>query len=254
MSEYYSYKANKYKLNDLEGGIFQEEEALVTKLTESTPEKAITILANIIDVKFIQKIYDAMPDQNIKYNYNQIKIVFKIMRERILELYLYQKQNEILNIHTQNLINIEAKYITINSVVTRLQSSISTVSEDSRASITGCTHELIIARNIIIQLSNVLNEVKTRIISANKELDILIRGQLLNIGSFSSRQQKIEDIVINITTELEIAKILVDIGQEIVIKIIQERNTQISNTVVGQKVEQKLESRSHENEKLKTRN
>ena len=241
MSEYYSYKANKYKLNDLEGVIFQEKEALVTKLTESTPEKAITILANIIDVKFIQKIYDAMPDQNIKYNYNQIKIVFKIMQERILELYLYQKQNEILNIHTQNLINIEAKYIIINSVVTRLQSSIS-------------THELIIARNIIIQLSNVLNEVKTRIISANKELDILIRGQLLNIGSFSSRQQKIEDIVINITTELEIAKILVDIGQEIVIKIIQERNTQISNTVVGQKVEQKLESRSHENEKLKTRN
>lgn len=241
MSKYYLYKANKYKLNDLEGGIFQEEKALVTKLTESTPEKAITILANIIDVKYIQKIYDAMPDQNIKYNYNQIKIVFKIMQERILELYLYQKQNEILNIHTQNLINIEAKYIIINSVVTRLQSSIS-------------THELIIARNIIIQLSNVLNEVKTRIISANKELDILIRGQLLNIGSFSSRQQKIEDIVINITTELEIAKILVDIGQEIVIKIIQERNTQISNTVVGQKVEQKLESRSHENEKLKTRN
>ena len=243
MSKYYLYKANKYKLNDLEGVIFQEKEALVTKLTESTPEKAITILANIIDVKFIQKIYDAMPDQNIKYNYNQIKIVFKIMQERILELYLYQKQNEILNIHTQNLINIEAKYIIINSVVTRLQSSIS-------------THELIIARNIIIQLSNVLNEVKTRIISANKELDILIRGQLLNIGSFSSRQQKIEDIVINITTELEIAKILVDIGQEIVIKIIQERNTQISNTVVGQKVEQKLENgfQSFENEKLKTRN
>jgi hypothetical protein len=243
MSKYYLYKANKYKLNDLEGGIFQEEKALVTKLTESTPEKAITILANIIDVKYIQNIYDAMPDQNIKYNYNQIKIVFKIMQERILELYLYQKQNEILNIHTQNLINIEAKYIIINSVVTRLQSSIS-------------THELIIARNIIIQLSNVLNEVKTRIISANKELDILIRGQLLNIGSFSSRQQKIEDIVINITTELEIAKILVDIGQEIVIKIIQERNTQISNTVVGQKVEQKLENgfQSFENEKLKTRN
>jgi hypothetical protein len=247
MSEYYSYKANKYKLkylkliNDLEGGIFQEEKALVTKLTESTPEKAITILANIIDVEYIQKIYDAMPDQNIKYNYNQIEIVFKIMQERILELYLHQKQNEILNIQTQKLINIEAKYIIINSVVTRLQSSIS-------------RHELIIARNIIIQLSNVLNEVKTRIISANKELDILIRGQLLNIGSFSSRQQKIKDIVINIKTELEIAKILVDIGQEIVIKIIQERKTQISNTFVGQKIEQKLESRSHENEKLKTRN
>ena len=258
MTDFYEQKAQKYKLKyekllqELKGGAFQQtlqqikEKALVTELTNSTPEKAITILANIIDVEYIQKIYDAMPDQNIKYNYNQLEIVLKIMQERIFELYIHQVQNKNIGTHVQQLKNIKIVQQNINSAVTLLRTRFRTHEHTES--------ELVTVENIMIELSHLLNQVNSDIEKANEALDVLKKGKQLYLVDIHNKQGIINLREKNIKTKLEIAQELVNKGKNIVMKIEQERQIQISKSQVGQQLIKNKLNRNLQSEQLKTRN
>jgi hypothetical protein len=245
MNNFYEKKAQKYKLkyfnllNQSGGYTSEEEEALVIELTNSTPIKAKTILANITDVEYIQKIYDKMGDNNN----NQIEIVFKIMQERILELYIHKVQNKNIESHIQNLQNIELGQQIINSEITRLR----------RRAYTSEHTELVTVENIMIQLSPLLNEVNTEITRANEALDVLKKGEQLYLIDIQSKQGIIEYREQIIKIRLETAQNLVNKGLEIVMKIEQERQTQISKSAVGQKLLNKKSTENLQSVQLKTR-